>query len=164
MPNAAIMVTGHYVPEKVLDNQQFQDRTYYDPGTGQLDFNVSVTAFINGRPGGQRLEMGDAQAMGARYLDAATPPHRRQAAISGSDFFSIGPGLVELKRKPRNSFYLPTTSTLWKWTRGERMPIEVTGMTQCAGPRVSWDCFSSNQNRNVGFDCTLRDFVVGTRP
>ncbi len=121
-------------------------------GTGQLDFNVSVTAFINGRPGGQRLEMGDAQAMGARYLDAATPPQRRQAAISGSDFFSIGPGLVELKRKPRNSFYLPTRSTLWKWTRGERMPIEVTGMTQCAGPRVSWDCFSSNQNRNAGFD------------
>ncbi len=35
-------------------------------GTGQLEFDVSVTAFINGRPGQQRLEMGDAQATKAR--------------------------------------------------------------------------------------------------
>lgn len=121
-------------------------------GTGQLDFNVGVVALINGRPGQEVLQMGDAQTTGARYLDPATPPIRRQASISGGEHFSIAPGVVTLKRKPRNSFHLPTASTLWKWIRGERMPIEVASMVQCAGPRVSWDCFSSNQNRNAGFD------------
>ena len=122
-------------------------------GTGQLEFNLDVGALINGRPSRIAFQMGDAQTTGARYLDPATPPIRVQAPISGSEHFSIKPSLVKLKRKPRNSFYLPTEATLWKWIRGERMPIEVTSMSQCAGPWVSgWDCFPSNQNRNAGFD------------
>jgi hypothetical protein len=120
-------------------------------GTRQLEFDVGIGVITNDRPGQQRFEMGDARTTGARYLDPATPPNRVQAAISDSDYVLVSPRNVNVERKPAVS-RIPTSITLWKWLRGERLPIEVSGVAQCAGPQVSWDCFSSNQNRNAFFD------------